>query len=515
MNNKVITYLLGALVVGFAAATYHQNVVNDRLETTVDSLRYKIKQYEKRDGTPFVVERISKQMEDIAYQQMDISDKRREEALYQMNVADEMRSRAESERRKAQEFAQSAVEARNMAEQQRELAVDLQLKAEHSRNVADTLSYIALGRSLASLSSMQYLADNKDAASLLAYAAWKFVTDYKGNVDIPVILKALTQNSGSYTSSLVHKGGVSRIVPFGKSGNFVSVSRYGGIALWSYADGKWKTSMLSSNPDYSFRDVCVDNENVIYALDFGGRLLTIADGHVAAPIALPESAGWSQLFCIDGRTLLLASDHNLHFFDTTSRTITKSVAVPQSISAVGEREGRFVVFGKKGGAWSIGSDGNLTSEEILVKGVVTAYEWSPENNIAAIGTEAGDIFIVDDSGYSRGKLVGHMSRITDIICRGNKVYSASYDHAVMLWDVRAVNREPVSLNEYSSWVYCLSMPDDNSLFVGDETGTVSRIVVSPNEMAMKIHESLKRDFTPEEWSYYIGDNVPRISLKNN
>ncbi|MGN0281158.1 MAG: WD40 repeat domain-containing protein [Prevotella sp.] len=515
MKHRAITYLLGISTIVLAAVAYKQHRDNGRLLSELGELRSRIGKYEERDGNSFVVERISKQMEDIAYQQMDISNKRREEALFQMNVADEMRSRAESEQHKAQEFARSAMEARNMAEQQRELAVGLQLKAEHSRNVADTLSYLALGRSLASLSSTQYIAGNRDASSLLAYAAWKFTKDYNGNVDIPVILKSLTQNSGSYASSAIHKGGVSRIKPLANGEGIISVSRYGDICQWSYDNGKWQSKMLDANPLYSYRDVCLDDEGVVYALAYDGHLQTVVNGIVGTPIALPETSGFSRIVSFSRNKLLLASARHLHFFDTKQRKVTMTVDVPQEITAIGEKDGTYIVFGNKGKSWTIDDEGTLTTNEILVKGIVTAYRWSKENNVAAVGTESGDIYIIDEQGYSRGKMVGHLSRITDIEFSGSKVYSASYDHSVKLWDITAIQREPVSLNEYSTWVYCLYMPDTKSLFVGDESGTVSRIVVSPDEMAQQIHLALKRDFTPEEWAYYVGDNVPRTILKSN
>ena len=171
MKKSITLYIIGVAAVALAIATSLLYRTNEKLHAENEVLRQKVGKYEQTEGNSFVVERISKQMEDIAYQQMEISDKRREEALYQMNIADQMRSRAESEQMKAQEAARNEVEARSMAEQQRELAVTQQRQAEHARNVADTLSYIALGRSLASLSSTQYLAGNHDASKLLAFAA--------------------------------------------------------------------------------------------------------------------------------------------------------------------------------------------------------------------------------------------------------------------------------------------------------------------------------------------------------
>ena len=155
---------------------------NSLLSGQVDDLRAQLDEYKEQEGHSYVVERISKQMEEIAYQQKDISEKQREEAVFQMGIAEQMRMRAEEERKKAEEFSRNAVEARNMAESQRELAVQQQLQAEYARNVADTLSNVALGRALALLSNVQYRAGNKDVASLLAYASWKYTSEYNSKI---------------------------------------------------------------------------------------------------------------------------------------------------------------------------------------------------------------------------------------------------------------------------------------------------------------------------------------------
>ena len=122
-KNGALLFVPTAVATLCAATALYLYHNNQQLRAEINGLKEQVGRYEQMDGNSFVVERISKQMEDIAYQQMDISDKRREEALYQMNIADQMRSKAENEQQKAQAAALKEVEARGMAEQQRELAV--------------------------------------------------------------------------------------------------------------------------------------------------------------------------------------------------------------------------------------------------------------------------------------------------------------------------------------------------------------------------------------------------------
>ena len=517
-KNGALLFVPTAVATLCAATALYLYHNNQQLRAEINGLKEQVGRYEQMDGNSFVVERISKQMEDIAYQQMDISDKRREEALYQMNIADQMRSKAENEQQKAQAAALKEVEARGMAEQQRELAVAQQRQAEYAKNVADTLSYRALGRSLASLSSTQHLAGNRDVAALLAYAAWKFTSDYRGNINIPVIFQALSQNSQSFSSKDIHRGGVSRIVPLDKGadntlGQDVSVSRYGEITQWNYNGGRWAKQLLFNNPLCSFRDVCTDNEGTIYALDYNGVLQTVSNQQVAPAITLPEKEGWQRIVPIDNQRLLLASAQTIYLFDTHLRQITQSIHLSQKITALGKRSGNIWVFGNKGGAWSIEKDGSLKEMPWQVKGCVTAFVWSDKRNSGAAGTANGDIHLVDSKGRSLQKLIGHRSAITDLCFNNDFLFSASYDRQVNLWDPHAANSEAVTLRNMGGWVYCLSNADNNYIYAGDETGTIARFMVSPDGMAHLIHSNLKRDFTREEWNYYIGNHIPQQQLK--
>ena len=486
---------------------------NSLLSGQVDDLRAQLDEYKEQEGHSYVVERISKQMEEIAYQQKDISEKQREEAVFQMGIAEQMRMRAEEERKKAEEFSRNAVEARNMAESQRELAVQQQLQAEYARNVADTLSNVALGRALALLSNVQYRAGNKDVASLLAYASWKYTSEYKGNVYQPVIFNALGQTSESFVSRTIHKGGVTKIVPaLDDRGSYVSVSNYGEVRRWRYADGFVENELLFSDPAYNFRDVCLDAGNVAYALSADGRMLCV-NGETVEAFPLPEDNGWERLVSFDKEQLLLASMRHLYLYSKKENRIKKTLSLAEPFTALGYKEGEWLVFGKEGGLWKITSEGELVSQERFVKEQVTAFAWSSDLKTGAIGVEDGNIYLIDEIGNVVKSLVGHRSRITQLEFKGQYLFSSSYDCTVSLWDISAAKQEAVSLKTLSGWVYCFCISENNTVWTGDESGAVSRIMISPDEMAALIQSKLKRDFTDDEWSYYIGRNVPRIRLK--
>lgn len=483
---------------------------NEALSRETDARLAELEGYQENEGKSYVVERISQQMEDIAYQQKDIAEKQREEAVFQMGVADSMRLRAEEEQRNAQEFARNMVEARNMAEEQRERAIQQQRQAEYARNVADTLSNVALGRVLASLSTIQYQAGNRDASALLAYASWKFTTEYQGNVYLPVIFNALILNSQSFRTQNIHRGGVARILPCGDA--YVSVSRYGEVRRWQDEAGEVRDQLLFSDSTYSFRDVWVDADRTIYALSYEGRLCLLPPDAKAETILLPETNGWMRLGPLDREQLLLASERNLYFYDKARKQIVKTVPLPQKLTALTHKEGQWFIFGDEAKLWLLRPDGTLTALERWIDETITACAWSPELEMSAAGTENGNIYLIDSNGNSVRKLTGHRSKVTQLLFHGQHLLSGSYDRTVNIWDANANKQEPVPVRTLASWVYCFALTPDDAIWIGDESGAISRVMISPDKMAERIQKKLKRDFSEDEWNYYIGNNVPRRRL---
>lgn len=53
----------------------------------------------------------------------------------------------------------------------------------------------------------------------------------------------------------------------------------------------------------------------------------------------------------------------------------------------------------------------------------------------------------------------------------------------------------------------------NSIWTGDQSGNLTRTLIDAEQMASLIRLSLKRNLTREEWSQYIGDNVPYVKFK--
>lgn len=493
---------------------------NWTLKQRIVALEGDKEEYATKESKAYIVERISKQMEEIAYQQKEISDQQREEAVHQMGIAEKMRVRAEEgenlakkEQHKAQQYALHLEDARNVAEGERARAVKQQRLAEAARNQADTLSRISLARSLASSSLIQYQSGNHEVSGLLAYGAWRLMKNYKGNVYHPIIYDALSKNSESSLSKKIHKGGVSRIVRSKLDDKrYVSVSKYGEICSWYRDRNNLNQKLLFSDATYSFRDVFIDGKGTIYALDFEGRLLILRDKEENRIVLLPEARGWQRICPLSPNLFMLVASNHLYFFDSSKQQIVNKCATSESISSVGNQNGNWLIFGKNKGCWRVDEKGTLGTCEIKVGEAITAYAWSEENHQAAVGTMSGNIYLLDETGKILENLVGHRSRVTQLAFAGNNLFSSSYDCTVNIWNLDSPKIEALSLMQVSAWIYCFQLSTDNSIWIGDESGMVHRILISPDDMAKLVKRNLKRDFTDEEWTYYFGKDLQRVRL---
>ena len=171
----------------------------------VEDLQEQLAAMHKQELRSTIDRSVSAQMEQIANEQREISDEKREEALQQTRVANEMRLRSERERLNAVEAERNAIasekkalEASAVAESQRQMAEHQRIQAEFSKRVADTLSYIALGRSLGSISTIQNQTGNKELSNLLSYASYLFTSRYHGDVYNPAVFQSLKERMGRH-----------------------------------------------------------------------------------------------------------------------------------------------------------------------------------------------------------------------------------------------------------------------------------------------------------------------------
>ena len=504
--------LLGTTVAGFAG-WYAEHGRVAELESQVAELQLT----EKRSA---VVRSISKQMEEIAYQQREISDEQREEAIQQKKVADEMRLRSEVERQnaliarhEAEVSAQQAQEARLIAEDERLMAEHQRIQAEFSKRVADTLSYIALGRSLGNIATVQAQVGNTELSDLLTYASYYYINKYEGDVYYPSVFQALMTSSMSNRSWPCHNGSVMGMGYLNDDQSMVTVSSYGEIMLNKRVDNQLDSKILFSDKNFDFRSVYVDEKDIVYAVSREGQLVIIDKGSTRI-IPIDNLVHPQDISFLDEHSLLLIGEHGLAVYDKEKNVIVAIRELDSNIiTSFKLYNNKPMLFDNQGHQHAVIDINNLNTSPIPVKGRVTAFAGSKNTRVQAYGMSDGTIYLYDEKNNGITKLEGHLSRISSLKFDGRRLYSASYDGSVKLWNTSSEKIEPITLFSTSSWIMCFKVDKTKQhAWMGAREGNIIEGLLSVPMMVDIVRNKLKRDLTREEWNYYIGDKIPYESF---
>ena len=495
--------LLAVLVSIGGVALFYRDY-QSQLEQNV-LLEKKLKEAQEISKEAIVTRRVSAQLEEIAYQQKDISDQQRQEALRQKQIADEMRIHAENEQEKALDAQQAAIEAYSEMEAQKRLADQHREEAVAAHMKADTLARLALVRSLSSEALSQYDAGNGELAALLCYSAWKFTVENRGDLYQPTFFDALLAISDQFNYKDLHSGPIRSMCLVDSV--LVSTSQEGEVALWRvHADEVELDTILFRNNRFDLRHVQVDREGNCWAAAFDGHLLRIDlrerrvskiyETGLIAPVGLVASERSLWLMTRRGQLFRSALDEirfeEIYAHDQEVMTFTDSA--------------QGLLFGDQAGAvYKIGREGQATC---LLSGAgqgVTCLngEWPGQ---LFVGYRSGLIKQVDLKTRQTHDLVGHVSELTGMALFGEYLLSSSLDGGVRLWRLGHERKISSEIFYSLNWIRSLVFWNPGQMvIVGDEKGRCTRFSISPERMASEIKQHLSRNLTKEEWQYYIGE----------
>ena len=513
MDKKVIITSVAALIL--AGTTVVGLKGWNSSDKEIDELKAQLSDLQRRDKQSAVLQSVSKQMEEIAYEQKKISDEQREEAEEQTQVANEMRQRSEEERQNAIIAQQNAVASERKALDAYDIAEHQRMVAEDARRTAEALSYLALGRSLGALALTQFRAGNQEVGDLLSYASYLYTERYHGDMYYPEIYQALSQSSQSKNEWNRHSDAIYNLEFMPKSDDqLVSVSSYGEILYHEVNGNQLKTTTLFKDKNFDFRDVYINpNDNTIYAISRNG-FLYIKNGKNVKMIEVPLVRPFKIQLCLDERYLLLIGENNLAKFDQTTHTIVATKDLDFKVVLAVSFENMPSLFDDKGRMHIVKDINKIETRKNPISGQITAFA-SNDSGLQAYGMKDGTIYLFDKNGNYR-KLVGHRSRVSRIRINENRLFSSSYDGTINLWITNSDKVEPITLFTSNSWILYFNYDrSKNYLWLGDQKGNMSQVLISVPMMVERIKHKLKRDFTQTEWNYYIGEKIPYESFLSN
>ena len=514
---NIIIGCLGVLLLLLAVAVLYIRHIDGvrigELESQIGELREQEKQSD-------VDRRVSKQMEEIAYGQQLLSEERSNEAIRQSEIAQEMTLRSEAERQKAiiaQGVAEtSAKEAKNayqIAEHQRVVADEQRQQAEHAKLVADTLNYISLGRTLGSQAYSIYQAGDTELGNMLAYASYLFTNDYGGDLFNPSVFQALTQSAGARRNFGIHNGSVSctRISP--RDNHLLTASASGEMFCHSVQGIQMQTKRRVSDRNYCFRDGFSAKNGKDYAVLHTGHMV-IADGNQIHVIYLEQvDRPFSLQDIHEGRQLLVVGEHSVALFDIATEKVISTRRLDFRVVSTGRRDNKPLLFDNRGGMHLVNSLDDISREKVPVSGQVTAFAKNGSRRLTAYGTLDGTIWLIDGKGKVY-KLVGHLSQVTKLEFDASRLYSSSFDGKLLFWMTSDPQIKPITLFQSGSWLNDFTFSKDmDYIWTGEYNGTVTEYLISLPKIAQRLRQNVKRNFTQEEWGYYVGRGIPYLKVK--
>ena len=536
---KRFLYLAGVLVLCAVVGLTTYMLTKSRLDENIEDLTKQVNRSMDVERRANVVQRVSKQLEEIAYQQKDISDRQREEAEKQTALAVEMRRRAEEEQLLARlAESRARVEAiradsmRNQAERLAKLALDAQEVSEHDRRVMDTLSYRTLARSLGSTSISQRQSGNEELARMLTNAALVFLDRYKGNQYTPEVFTSLLQATmdnttglGSYNTKT--NASIRGISSIDARDGFVAVTDYGDIFTINDQSDKVSGQRLLSNPKYSFRAV-FGAEDYAYALDKNGALYMAPYQGKGRVVAQLYGSNFNHMLKLLDNRLLLGGRRELYVFDMDMNQVVHHMGLPRPIQTVIMLNGKIYIIFVDGTAMLLDDDFQLSNFDFKVNGVITSAIYVPKYRYYFLGMKDGDILVKDLRLNTVGTIIGHRSAITSLQYDKDLLMSTSMDtHVYMLylpkiqgaeyvftdystelqeWVVPVDDMVSRSDNGARSWPLCSILRNDE-LVVGYHNGDILTMNYNLPEMRRRLRRNLQREFTPEEWTNYVSSTI--------
>lgn len=457
-----------------------------------------------------ITRRISTQLEEIAYQQKEISDIQRQEAVNQTLIADQMREHAELERERALSAQQAALEAYDQMEEQKKLAESRREEAVRAQMKADTLARLALGRSLGSQASTQYTTGYKDLAALLGYSAWKFTSENNGDVYQPAIFDALSLTSDLSKRWGLHKGAIRDICLFqdDKGPYLLSASEYGELFLWKISGNDLiRERILVNNPEYNLRKVSVSPEKGLFiALSHTNVLIVIDKNGKQSEIPLPivHPVGMEL---ISDRMFVASRNGEVLVADLDEWKFAPIYKHPTFINVFKTSDNGLMLGDDKGGAYALDTNGKTTLLWDKIHQPISCLRLSARTGILAIGYKNGIVIAEDITTRAHKELIGHISPVTEIRFMNGKLITSSYDGTVRLWNMDNENKIVSSIvYQPAEWIYAFAIDRNGErIFTGTQSGNLGLVSISPGQMAAEIKKHLARDFTREEWEYYIGE----------
>ena len=487
-------------------------------------------QSEKEDAEQRAKEAIHKQ---------DIAKKALVEAELQKIVAEKQTEISDVQLNQAQQNATEAMKKQELAsqnieelEQQKKQALQTAAAASRQSQIADQKSQEAYKRRMIALAqtmavkSLQITRDPQ-LKGLLAYQAYLFNEQYNGPEFLPEMYQSMYASLKSLNPDLYaplegHRGAVNALVFAPDRKILYSTGGDGYLYKWDLTGQRPVRTTIISNA-FINRSLAISNNNrwlacgtansliQLFDLSSGSKTPVVLKGHngIVGSLAFTPDNQFLISACTDDRSVRIwrLSDRTSTVIATTeSRVRSIDVSPDGNIIAGGTEEGTILFWDRK----------NNNSQQKIADDPGNSFytvAFSHDGRYLAAGDKSGH---VDIWNVATGKMIrdlaGQNARIMEVKFSPDNslVASASYDGTVAIRNMAQLSGTPVILNEHHSWVLAVAFSPDGS-FIASSSDKGEKILLSPSSpenMADNFCNNLSRNMTTDEWSTYVGPDIP-------
>ncbi len=324
-----------------------------------------------------------------------------------------------------------------------------------------------------------------------------------------------------------------RAVKFSEDGErMYSVGSDGKLVMWDMNDEKRRPELLywDSETTHINRtlDITEDERYVAIGTDNEGVIIVDRDNLTAEPKIVKNHVGGTVvklMYLSDNESFISVGTDKLVILNkpTGPEQIFRVDGVPRAMS-LSPDENRLAIGTDNGDVILIDltSDDYESTKIVRTKleenEIINSVEFNHEGNLLAFGIyrpveRSGVVNIWDLENKEKygPDLVGFVGQINDIHFspEDSLIVAASSDQTAQMWDLRNIYDLPTIFPAGTDWVSTLDFhPKGHYFMTGSYDGVIRKFEVLPHNYASRMCGLIKNNMTETEWDQYVGEDIP-------
>ena len=323
-----------------------------------------------------------------------------------------------------------------------------------------------------------------------------------------------------------------RAVKFSPDGDrMYSVGSDGKLIMWDMNDEKRRPELLYWDTETTHinrtLDITEDERFIAIGTDNEGVIIVDRDNLTAKPKIVKNHVGGTVvklMYLSDNESFISVGTDKLVILNkpTGPEQVFRVDGVPRAM-ALSPDEKRLAIGTDNGDVILI----DLTSDDynstkiartkLEDNEIVNSVEFNHDGNLLAFGifrplerSGVVNIFDLEQNEKFGPDLVGFVGQINDIHFSPDDslIVAASSDHTAQMWDLRNIYDLPTVFPAGMDWVSTLDFhPDDQYFMTGSYDGIIRRFDVLPHNYASRMCDLIPTNMTETEWDQYVGEDI--------